>query len=165
MLSFITPTIMELWRKGTFVANCWLINCLSEFLHFSKLIFSDEHTKLVWVLNLYLIETTSKFVNDVSIISNTVISANNILKRTSNIDQYLSILHVSSDALWLLHHLIRTAMKKSVLNRSWNIFLFQLILLNKIPCPQALTVWFFFHYQFPFFSLKFKNFLWKWDIV
>lgn len=58
--------------------------------------FSDEHTKLVWVLNLYLIETTSKFVNDIGSLSNTVISANNILKRTNNIDQYLSILHVST---------------------------------------------------------------------
>ncbi|KAG4067967.1 hypothetical protein HA402_010653 [Bradysia odoriphaga] len=59
----------------------------------SKLTFSDEHTKLVWALNLYLIETTSKFVNDVNILSNTVISANNVLKRTNNIDQYLAILY------------------------------------------------------------------------
>ncbi|KAJ6637731.1 Huntingtin [Pseudolycoriella hygida] len=59
----------------------------------SKFMYSAEHTKLVWVLNLYLIETTSKFVNDINSLSNTVISANNILKRTNNIDQYLCILH------------------------------------------------------------------------
>lgn len=56
---------------------------------------SDYHTKLVWTLNFYLIETTSKFVPECNLLSNTIISANNILKRTTNLDIYLCILHVS----------------------------------------------------------------------
>lgn len=102
MLLCITRTTMELLKKGEDCRAFFLV--LIKFiieLIFSKLPFSDEHTKLVWVLNLYLIETTSKFGNDVGILSNTVISANNILKRTNNIDQYLSILHVSTtDHFW-----------------------------------------------------------------
>lgn len=74
---------------------------MSHYTFFSLLIispasFSDEHTKLVWSLNFYLIETTSKFVTDCNLLSNTIISANNILKRTINLDQYLCILHVST---------------------------------------------------------------------
>lgn len=61
----------------------------------SSTVFSNEHTKLVWTLNFYLIETTSKFVPDCNLLSNTIISANNILKRTINLEQYLCILHVS----------------------------------------------------------------------
>lgn len=59
------------------------------------MIYSDIHTKLVWTLNFYLIETTSKFVPDCNLLSNTIISANNILKNTKNLEQYLCILHVS----------------------------------------------------------------------
>lgn len=88
---------MVLWKKGKLISRFETdSNFLFSFSPFSKLTFSDEHTRLVWALNLYLVETTSKFVNDVNILSNTVISANNILKRTTNIDQYLSILHVST---------------------------------------------------------------------
>lgn len=57
--------------------------------------FSDEHTILVWTLNFYLIEVTTKFVPDCSLLANTIISANNILKRTAVLEQYLCILHVS----------------------------------------------------------------------
>uniref|UniRef100_A0A182SEX2 Huntingtin n=1 Tax=Anopheles maculatus TaxID=74869 RepID=A0A182SEX2_9DIPT len=55
--------------------------------------FSDLHTKLVWTLNFYLIEHTSRFVADCNLLSNSIISANNILKRTTNLELYLCILN------------------------------------------------------------------------
>ncbi|XP_058840102.1 huntingtin-like [Topomyia yanbarensis] len=55
--------------------------------------FSDTHTKLVWTLNFYLIENTSRFVPECNLLSNSIISANNILKRTTNLDIYLCILN------------------------------------------------------------------------
>uniref|UniRef100_A0A182PKS6 Huntingtin n=1 Tax=Anopheles epiroticus TaxID=199890 RepID=A0A182PKS6_9DIPT len=55
--------------------------------------FSDLHTKLVWTLNFYLIEHTSRFVADCNLLSNSIISANNILKRTNNLEIYLCILN------------------------------------------------------------------------
>nr|XP_040221323.2 huntingtin [Anopheles coluzzii] len=55
--------------------------------------FSDLHTKLVWALNFYLIEHTSRFVPDCNLLSNSIISANNILKRTTNLEIYLCILN------------------------------------------------------------------------
>ncbi|KFB36381.1 AGAP003681-PA-like protein [Anopheles sinensis] len=55
--------------------------------------FSDLHTKLVWTLNFYLIEHTSRFVADCNLLSNSIISANNILKRTTNLEIYLCILN------------------------------------------------------------------------
>ncbi|XP_049538102.1 huntingtin [Anopheles darlingi] len=55
--------------------------------------FSDLHAKLVWTLNFYLIEHTSRFVPDCNLLSNSIISANNILKRTNNLDIYLCILN------------------------------------------------------------------------
>ncbi|XP_053680458.1 huntingtin [Anopheles nili] len=55
--------------------------------------FSDLHTKLVWTLNFYLIEHTSRFVPECNLLSNSIISANNILKRTTNLDIYLCILN------------------------------------------------------------------------
>uniref|UniRef100_A0A182JQB4 Huntingtin n=1 Tax=Anopheles christyi TaxID=43041 RepID=A0A182JQB4_9DIPT len=55
--------------------------------------FSDLHTKLVWTLNFYLIEHTSRFVQDCNLLSNSIISANNILKRTTNLEIYLCILN------------------------------------------------------------------------
>uniref|UniRef100_A0A182QCB2 Huntingtin n=1 Tax=Anopheles farauti TaxID=69004 RepID=A0A182QCB2_9DIPT len=55
--------------------------------------FSDLHTKLVWTLNFYLIEHTSRFVPECNLLSNSIISANNILKRTSNLEIYLCILN------------------------------------------------------------------------
>uniref|UniRef100_A0A182W2X9 Huntingtin n=1 Tax=Anopheles minimus TaxID=112268 RepID=A0A182W2X9_9DIPT len=55
--------------------------------------FSDLHTKLVWTLNFYLIEHTSRFVPDCNLLTNSIISANNILKRTTNLEIYLCILN------------------------------------------------------------------------
>ncbi|XP_062702131.1 huntingtin [Aedes albopictus] len=55
--------------------------------------YSDTHSKLVWTLNFYLIETTSRFVTDCNLLQNSIISANNILKRTTNLDIYLCILN------------------------------------------------------------------------
>ncbi|GAB0090643.1 huntingtin [Sergentomyia squamirostris] len=55
--------------------------------------YSDTHTKLVWTLTFYLIEKTSKFVPDCTLLSNVIISVNNILKRTTNLTQYLCIIH------------------------------------------------------------------------
>uniref|UniRef100_A0AAG5CW14 Huntingtin n=1 Tax=Anopheles atroparvus TaxID=41427 RepID=A0AAG5CW14_ANOAO len=55
--------------------------------------FSDLHTKLVWTLTFYLIEHTSRFVPDCNLLSNSIISANNILKRTINLEIYLCILN------------------------------------------------------------------------
>lgn len=69
-------------------------NLICLFHFYSSLTYSNEHTILVWTLNFYLIETTSKFIPDCNLLANTIISANNILKRTINLDQYLCILHV-----------------------------------------------------------------------
>uniref|UniRef100_A0A6B2E671 Huntingtin n=1 Tax=Phlebotomus kandelakii TaxID=1109342 RepID=A0A6B2E671_9DIPT len=55
--------------------------------------YSDTHTKLVWTLTFYLIEKTSKFMPDCTLLSNVIISGNNILKRTTNLLQYLCIIH------------------------------------------------------------------------
>ncbi|XP_055624615.1 huntingtin [Toxorhynchites rutilus septentrionalis] len=59
----------------------------------SSTAFSDMHTRLVWTLNFYLIENTTRFVADCNLLSNTIISANNILKRTINLEIYLCILN------------------------------------------------------------------------
>ncbi|XP_053685344.1 huntingtin isoform X2 [Sabethes cyaneus] len=56
-------------------------------------VYSDTHTKLVWTLNFYLIENTSRFVSDCNLLSNSIISANNVLKRTTNLETYLCILN------------------------------------------------------------------------
>lgn len=64
------------------------------FIFFSATTYSDTHSKLVWTLNFYLIETTSRFVTDCNLLQNSIISANNILKRTTNLDIYLCILNV-----------------------------------------------------------------------
>lgn len=65
------------------------------FIFASSMSFSDDHTILVWTLNFYLIEITTKFVPDCNLLANSIISANNILKRTAVLEQYLCILHVS----------------------------------------------------------------------
>ncbi|XP_064551246.1 uncharacterized protein htt [Drosophila montana] len=59
----------------------------------SPLQFSDAHTKLVWTLNYSLIEWTSKFVPQCHLLSNTIIAANNFLKKTQNEELYLCVLH------------------------------------------------------------------------
>lgn len=56
---------------------------------------STLHDQLVWTLNFYVIETTSKFMGDCDLLGDTVISANNTLKRTNDFDLYHLILNVS----------------------------------------------------------------------
>ncbi|KAH8383215.1 hypothetical protein KR009_007393 [Drosophila setifemur] len=59
----------------------------------SPLQFSVEHTKLVWTLNYSLIEWTSKFVPQCHLLSNTIIAASSFLKKTTNEELYLCVLH------------------------------------------------------------------------
>lgn len=73
--------------------------------------FSDTHMKLVWTLNFYVIENTSRFVADCSLPSNSIISANNILKRTTNLDIYLCILN-GLERLVLTNTLSRQLLEK-----------------------------------------------------
>ncbi|XP_055853501.1 uncharacterized protein LOC129917148 isoform X2 [Episyrphus balteatus] len=54
---------------------------------------SDIHMKLVWALNFSLIEWTSKFVVQCHLLSNTIIWANKHLKRITNQDIYLCVIH------------------------------------------------------------------------
>lgn len=48
---------------------------------------------LVWTLNFYLIETTSRYVTDCNLIPNTIIAANHIVKKTTNVTLYSCIIH------------------------------------------------------------------------
>lgn len=61
----------------------------------STLAYSHEHTILVWTLNFYVIESTSKYIPDCEIVTNTIISANNVLKRTTSLTLFSCIIHVS----------------------------------------------------------------------
>lgn len=82
-------------RYFSFLVDAGFVN--NHFLnYFSATTFSDTHTKLVWTLNFYVIENTSRFVSDCDLPSNSIISANNILKRTTNLEIYLCILNVSN---------------------------------------------------------------------
>ncbi|CAO1418775.1 unnamed protein product [Diamesa serratosioi] len=54
---------------------------------------STLHDQLVWTLNFYVIETTSKFIGDCDLLGDSVISANNTLKRTNDFDLYHLILN------------------------------------------------------------------------
>lgn len=76
---------MKLWCFHIFF--CWFFN-RSENV-------SDEHTKLVWTLTFYLIENTSKFCPDCTLLANAVISANNLLKSSTNLQIYLCLIWVS----------------------------------------------------------------------
>lgn len=62
----------------------------------SSLSYSTDHTILVWTLNFYVIETTSKFVPDCNLSANTIVTAINVLKRTTNLTLFSCIIHVSS---------------------------------------------------------------------
>lgn len=69
------------------------------FLYISNSIFfspfwncSELHEKLVWTLNFYVIETSSKFVVECDLLANTIISANNLAKRTTNHELYYLII-------------------------------------------------------------------------
>lgn len=67
-----------------------------SFISFdSTLAFSNEHNVLVWTLNFYVIECSSKYIPDCEMVTNTIISANNVLKRTTNLALYSCIIHVS----------------------------------------------------------------------
>lgn len=46
----------------------------------------------MWSLTFYVIETTSKFVPECDLLANSLISANNLVKRTTNYDLYYLIL-------------------------------------------------------------------------
>lgn len=48
---------------------------------------------MVWTLNFYLIEMTSRYVTECNLITNTIIAANNVLKRTTNVILYSCIVH------------------------------------------------------------------------
>lgn len=87
-------TIGNLSEELTLIRNV-VINYIVKYgvIEDSSVSYSDIHTKLVWTLNFYLIEKTSKFVSDCNLLSNTIISANNILKNTTNLEQYLCILY------------------------------------------------------------------------
>lgn len=49
----------------------------------------------MWALNFYTIEMTTKFLADIDLLTDSVISANNILKRTNDLDLFYLILSVS----------------------------------------------------------------------
>lgn len=55
---------------------------------------SPKHDKLVWTLNFYVIEMTSKFLSECDLLGDSVISANNILKRTNDLELFYLILNV-----------------------------------------------------------------------
>lgn len=62
----------------------------------SSSVISSKHDKLVWTLNFYVIEMTSKFVGDSDeLIVDSIISANNILKRTGDHTLFHLIVNVS----------------------------------------------------------------------
>lgn len=56
---------------------------------------SSQHDKLVWTLNFYILENTLKFGDCNDLLIDTIISANNVLKRTNDIDLYYLIINVS----------------------------------------------------------------------
>lgn len=74
-------------------ARAYLIYTL-YVLFGSALAFSNEHNVLVWTLNFYVIECTSKYIPECEMVTNTIISANNVLKRTSSLELYSCIIHV-----------------------------------------------------------------------
>lgn len=73
----------------------------------SALAFSNEHNVLVWTLNFYIIESTSKYIPDCEMVTNTIISANNVLKRTASLALYSCIIHVSAAHILLVTFCIK----------------------------------------------------------
>lgn len=72
-------------------------NVLNAFFfstQYSSLSYSNEHTVLVWTLNFYVIECTSKFIPDCDMMTNTIISSNNVLRRTTSLTLFSCIIHV-----------------------------------------------------------------------
>lgn len=70
-----------------------LVN-LKKLMHSLETV-SDEHTKLVWTITFYLIESTAKFCPKDMILANAVISANKLLKRSTNLQIHLCVIWVS----------------------------------------------------------------------
>jgi huntingtin len=54
-----------------------------------------QHDKLVWTLNFYVLECTLKFGDCNELLIDTIISANNILKRSNDADLFFLIVNVS----------------------------------------------------------------------
>ncbi|CAG9807296.1 unnamed protein product [Chironomus riparius] len=54
---------------------------------------TPRHDKLVWSLNFYVIENTLKFGDCNELLIDTIISANNVLKRSNDIDLYFTIIN------------------------------------------------------------------------
>ncbi|CRL05136.1 CLUMA_CG018007, isoform A [Clunio marinus] len=54
---------------------------------------SSQHNKLIWSLNFYVIEMTSKFLSECDLLVDSVISANNVLKRTNDLNLFYLILN------------------------------------------------------------------------
>lgn len=77
-----------------------LRNCIINYTNRNGIIYesnicSPKHDKLVWTLNFYVIEMTSKFVPDCDLLGDSLVSANNILKRTNDLELFYLILNVS----------------------------------------------------------------------
>lgn len=67
-------------------------------------VISSKHDKLVWTLNFYVIEMTSKFaVDSDELIVDSIISANNILKRTGDYTLFHLIVNVSISTVLHFH--------------------------------------------------------------
>lgn len=73
------------------------LNCFSNFCNIDSVSSSPKHDKLVWTLNFYVIEMTSKFIPDCDLLGDSLISANNILKRTND----LELFHLISNVSWV----------------------------------------------------------------
>lgn len=66
------------------------------YLNANSSVISSKHDKLVWTLNFYVIEMTSKFSGDsADLIVDSIISANNVLKRTCDYSLFYLIMNVS----------------------------------------------------------------------
>lgn len=78
---------------------------------------SSQHDKLVWTLNFYILENTLKFGDCNELLIDTIISANNVLKRTNDINLYYLIITVSNLCI-LKHQLIF----KKIFHRGWNAY-------------------------------------------
>lgn len=57
---------------------------------------SDEHTRLVWSLTWFVVETTSKFCPECTVLADAVLAAGTVLRQMANADLQLAILGVSN---------------------------------------------------------------------
>lgn len=89
-------------------------------------VISSKHDKLVWTLNFYVIEMTSKFaVDSDELIVDSIISANNILKRTGDYTLFHLIVNVSISNFCIFPHFHST---EQFLRTSSNLNLNQLFI-------------------------------------